>query len=142
MSIRLRLTLLYSAILALTLIVFAALLYVTVRQVTMSTVKDTLKADSARVQANTLEVVANGFVVRTDKFTAKTTYFQLRDRQGKVSGASKDAYGRQAPMGNAGMATLESGRPAFETVSLPESQERLLVYSVPFQPHGERIGVL
>ncbi|MBA2364112.1 MAG: HAMP domain-containing histidine kinase [Chloroflexia bacterium] len=142
MSIRLRLTLLYSAIVALTLIVFAALLYVTVRQVTMSTVKDTLKADSARVQANTLEVVANGFVVRTDKFTAKTTYFQLRDREGQISGASKDAYGQHAPMGNAGMATLESGKPAFEVVSLPDSQERLLVYSVPFRPNGETIGVL
>ncbi len=142
MSIRLRLTLLYSAILALTLLVFAVLLYFTVHQVTMATVKDTLKADSGRVQANTLEVVTNGFVVRTDKFSARTTYFQLRDREGKVSGASKDAYGRQAPMGNTGKATLRSGKPAFEMVSLPDSEERLLVYSVPFRPNGETIGVL
>ena len=42
MSIRLRLTLLYSAILALTLIVLGVVLYVTVSRVTLNTLQKTL----------------------------------------------------------------------------------------------------
>lgn len=49
MSIRLRLTVLYSAILAATLIVFSVALYFTVLQVTESAIKEALQAEAKRL---------------------------------------------------------------------------------------------
>src|SRR2546426_3214535 len=49
MSIRLRLTLLYSAILALTLVLVGAALYGVVYQVTLNAAGDTLKAEASNI---------------------------------------------------------------------------------------------
>jgi two-component system OmpR family sensor kinase len=85
MSIRLRLTLLYSAIVALTLVLFSSLLYVTLDRVMLSNVEQTLHDETQRLLINARERSGLlGLVIEfpASKVTAPTTYVQLREVNG------------------------------------------------------------
>ena len=84
MSFRLRLTVLNSAILALTLIVFSVALYVTVSRVTFGILEDTLTGEAQRLtdQAR-FELHAIDYPAR--KLAAPETYVQTRYLNGTIA---------------------------------------------------------
>src|SRR5919202_4576054 len=79
MSIRLRLTLLYSVILALTLILFGVALYNVVAQVTLNAAGDTLKAEASIVAA-----ALRPFAPSPPPLTLTGTFIQIRRLDGDV----------------------------------------------------------
>jgi len=110
MSIRLRLTVLYSAILALTLIAFSVALYITVSRVTYGVLEDTLAneakrlADPARMQLGHIEYPAR-------KFAAPETYVQTRGPDGAIAD-------RTANLGDASLPLADAGLRAFQFFQL------------------------
>src|SRR5687767_13742629 len=81
MSIRLRLTLLYSAILALTLIAFSAVLYVTLAQEMRTLVRERLE-DEAKVLTTEPEFRLNLIVFPGSKFTPRGAFVQTLSLDG------------------------------------------------------------
>src|SRR5919198_3563692 len=79
MSIRLRLTLLYSAILALTLILFGVALYNVVYRVTLQAAGDTLKAETANLAA-----ALRPFAPSPPPLTLTDIFIQIRRLDGDV----------------------------------------------------------
>src|SRR2546423_11774630 len=79
MSIRLRLTLLYSAILALTLILFGVALYNVVAQVTFKAAQDMLTAETANLAA-----ALRPFAPSPPPLTLRDIFIQIRRLDGDV----------------------------------------------------------
>jgi signal transduction histidine kinase len=128
MSIRLRLTLLYSAILALILIVFSATLYVVQSRATLDAIKTTL-ARQAEEYASTerrLLAPAGGapFVV-----PARRRWTQIRNADGAISARTADLGDTTLPLSEAGLRATQSGSAWVETA--PVEDEPLLIYSQP-----------
>src|ERR671938_105865 len=106
MSIRLRLTLLYSAILALTLILFGAALYNVVAQVTFKEARDTLIAETA-----TLAAALRPYPVAPSPPLALTdTFIQIRRLDGDVVLQSSNLQGI-LPLDPSVLAQMQVGAP-------------------------------
>ncbi len=142
MSIRLRLTLLYSTILALTLVVFGTLLYLTVRELILGAVYDSLKAESARVIQRASLDSFGALVWPTDTFATKETFFQLRDREGEVVVATRNLYGREIPLASGGRTVLAGGDPVADIIPAPEGADRWMVHNTPIEMQGQYLGIL
>lgn len=142
MSIRLRLTLLYSTILALTLMLFGTLLYLTVRELILGGVYDSLKVESARVIERADLDPFGTLVWPTDTFATKETFFQLRDRKGEVVVATRNLYGREIPLAPGGRSVLAGGDPAADIIAAPEGADRWMVHNTPIEMQGEYLGIL
>ena len=139
MSIRLRLTVLYSAILALTLIAFSVALYITVSRVTYSVLEDTLAneakrlADPARMQLGHIEYPAR-------KFAAPETYVQTRGSDGTIADRTANLGDASLPLADAGLRACQGGQTWVEIV--PTDHGRLLVYSNPVYTRGHLAGIV
>ncbi len=144
MSIRLRLTLLYSAILALTLLVFGTAIYVSVSRVTAYAVKDSLKAELGRAKKNVFyNPYTRQYFLSPDDFATKTTYFQFRTTDGGVRSHMGDGVlGEATSLGDAGLWTLRTGMPRFETVRPQGADTRFGVWSEPITIAGKTVGIL
>lgn len=129
MSIRLRLTLLYSAILAITLISFSTLLYVTQSQQTFDTIKGSLTRQ------------AQEFIVRERRFprhseesgstaTLPGRWLQTRSSDGTIIGRTFDLSDTALPLSPAGLDAVKAGVSWSETAQVQD--EPLLIYSQPF----------
>ena len=84
MSIRLRLTLLYSGLLALTLIVLGVVLIVTISRVTFSTIESALAAEAQsliRAQSGSISITS---ATITRRIAAPETYVQARGPDGAI----------------------------------------------------------
>ncbi len=139
MSIRLRLTLLYSAIVALTLLAFSALLYVLLPGVTTQAVKDRLATDAARIiQARQPQY--GQIVLPVSRFAAPETYAQTLTLEGKVGARTQnlEEEGATLPLSQEGMEAVQAGKPWTESAVV--QGQRLLVYSKPVR-FGEVRGV-
>ena len=128
MSIRLRLTLLYSAILALTLMVFSTTLYLIQSKVTYEEI------------TNNLARQAQGFAVvgRRPPLPPGGTpglsplpgrWAQLRGPDGTVIGQSADLADTTLPLSDAGLRAVQGGNPWVEAAQVQD--EPLLIYSLP-----------
>src|SRR5690349_13128592 len=110
MSVRLRLTLLYSAILALTLIVFSASLYITVSRTTFGLLEETLAdeakrlADPARFQLYSIDYPAK-------KLAAPETYVQTRGFDGHVADRTANLGDATLPLNDDGLHACQGGEP-------------------------------
>ena len=134
MSIRLRLTLLYSAILAITLIAFSATLYFAQSRLTLDAIRATL-ARQAEGYAN----LERRFPRRPDDrrpdessnltLTLPGRWTQTRNPDGTLAARSADLSDTALPLGDAGLKTVQSGATWFETTRLDD--EPLLIYSQP-----------
>lgn len=126
MSIRLRLTLLYLAILAITLITFSAALYVIQSQAMLETTKTTL-ARQAQEYAN----LARRFPPRPDlpplPATIPGRWTQIRNLDGTVIRRTADLGETTLPLSEAGLRALQSGIPWNETAIVDD--DPLLIYS-------------
>ena len=125
MSIRLRLTLLYIGILALTLIAFSVGLYVIQSQATLEATKTTL--------ARQAQEIANGarrFAPRSDS-TLPTIlpgrWTQTRSLDGAVLRRTADLSDTTLPLSEAGLRAVQAGAPWVEEAQVED--DPLLIYS-------------
>ncbi|MDQ3856002.1 MAG: HAMP domain-containing histidine kinase [Chloroflexota bacterium] len=145
MSIRLRLTLLYSCIVALTLILFSGVVYMTVSRVTMDTEKGVLRDEATRILSSGNLVGADTIVYPANKLAGRDTLVQFRQRDGRVIARTANLAGSRAelPMPRTPYHSVLAGRTSMEVVEIGEGQ-RLLLYSRPATFGGlpVAIGVL
>ncbi|MEW5717274.1 MAG: HAMP domain-containing sensor histidine kinase [Chloroflexota bacterium] len=125
MSIRLRLTLLYIGILALTLIAFSVGLYVIQSQATLEATKTTL--------ARQAQEIANGlrrFAPRPDASMPTTMpgrWTQIRSLDGTVLRRTADLGDTTLPLSEAGLRAVQAGTPWVEAAVVDD--DPLLIYS-------------
>lgn len=141
MSIRLRLTLLYSAIVALTLILFGLVLYVLVARFSLRWQEQAL-AETAT------QILTQGefrlTVIRTPegKIAVPQTFVQTRDLSGQVVSRSINLNGYDLPISEKGFAALRTGEANGWLEIVRTESGRLLVYSRPVIANGQVIGIL
>jgi len=135
MSIRLRLTLLYSAILAITLIAFSAILYITQAQVTYNDLKASLARQAAPL------VNDNGprrLLEHPDQLPPPGNFpgrwAQILNLDGSVIAHTSDLSDTLLPLSAAGLPAVQNGTEWFETAQV-EGQP-LLIYSAPVTTQG------
>jgi signal transduction histidine kinase len=142
MSVRLRLTLLYSVILALTLLAFSTVVYVTVRWSTYETLKGSLRADAERVVGIRKWVSLHEFQLPTEQFATKNTFFQVRGLDGRVVNRTANLYDRDIPMGDKARSAALYGASGPEFVQAPDGDGRWLVYNRDITVNNVRVGLL
>jgi signal transduction histidine kinase len=139
MSIRLRLTLLYSGILALTLVAFSVSLYFTAARVTRTAVEETLVNEAQRLIASRdFQIDHIGYYAA--RIAAPQTYIQTMWLNGQVADRSNNLGDFVLPLSDAGRQTCEQGKPWTETV--PTDDGRLLVYSRPVWHQSQVDGIV
>ena len=143
MSIRLRLTLTYSVILALTLISFSTFLYVTQSHATYNNIKTDLVRQAAGASnsggrpPNLQQAPPSSGSFRPTlplntslpSGTLPGRYTQVRSLDGTIIGQTLDLSGASLPLSDRGLAVIHNGQDLFETAQVQE--QPLLVYSRP-----------
>lgn len=159
MSIRLRLTLLYSAILASTLLVFGVALYSIQAQDTFSSLKDDLRESSSRLSDSMMRL---DFVrppqdaVPSEpppprpfgEFSSEQAFQSLREREiVRILDADgslvASPFGREddaLPLSDEGLAALQDGREWYEVATVAD--ETMLIYSRPILRDGETSSIV
>jgi two-component system OmpR family sensor kinase len=148
MSIRLRLTLLYSAILALTLIVFSGILYTIQSQYTLSIIRNDLLAGANRIVPM---LFFGGHAWDRAPFPRMDQRLELRDvgtrdtvRLLDVDGVSLDVpineESEDLALSQGGLERLQSGHAWIEIARGEEG--RVLTYSVPVEYEGEIVAIV
>src|SRR5919109_5672743 len=115
MSVRLRLTLLYSAILALTLIAFSIALYVTLSRVTFGILEDTL-ADEAKRLADPTRFQLYSIDAPAKKLAAPETYVQTRGFDGHIADRTANLGDASLPLAEDGLRACQGGQAWTEIV--------------------------
>jgi signal transduction histidine kinase len=139
MSVRLRLTLLYSVLLALTLIAFSVALYVTVSRVTFGILEDTLAAEAKRLaDPNRFQLYAIDYPAK--RLAAPETYVQTRGFDGHIADRTANLGDASLPLAEDGLRACQGGQPWTEIV--PTDHGRLLVYSKPVYSWGKGAGIV
>jgi two-component system OmpR family sensor kinase len=146
MSIRLRLTLFYSVILALTLTGFGAMLYGTQAR-SMRGADERMLAETARRLAGFWQAAGRPFddhqfedrpfrpmpprdaAGPNREFGFRAVYIQILNLDGQVINQSENLDEAVLPLSSAGLEAVQSGRPWVETASV--EGERLLIHSEP-----------
>ncbi|MEJ7652224.1 MAG: HAMP domain-containing protein [Chloroflexia bacterium] len=137
MSIRLRLTILYSAIVALTLIAFSIMLYVVVSRVAMNTEQQVLKDEATRITSTVDVANFPRISYPAARLAARETLVQFRQRDGSVTGKTDNLaqLTMELPLSQSAMADVFAHGSRMDFVSMQDGQ-RLLVYSKPAKVQG------
>ena len=143
MSIRLRLTLLYSAIVALTIFTFSSILYVTQSRAAFDSIRSdlarqaTFLANAGERRPGLPEEWLNRILPPASQVQGEVAirilpgrWTQTLSADGAVIGQSLDLSGISLPLSRAGLRTVQSGDGWFERVEVDE--EPLLIYSLPY----------
>ncbi|WP_025745646.1 sensor histidine kinase [Kallotenue papyrolyticum] len=153
MSIRLRLTLLYSSILALTLIIFSVTLYMTLERATLGFVQDTLAAEAERLldrqvitsqffSFNNREYRIDTITLPNTKFATPETFVQTITPQGRplyqTYNLMREAL--ELPLSERGRAVIQRGQSWSESIDI--QGEQLLVYTRPVLVNDQVIGAV
>jgi two-component system OmpR family sensor kinase len=140
MSIRLRLTLLYSGLLALTLIILGVVLVATISRVTLGTIENALKEE-----ARTL-IYSRSFRPDLDHdspaprpIAAPTTYLQARGPDGTILSRTSNLGNFELPIDNNRLAA-QNGEAWTEVVSTDNG--RLFILNQPIVIRGQFAGVV
>lgn len=154
MSIRLRLTLLYTAILAVALIAFSVALYVTQSQITLDIAKNTL-AQQAELFGRRPKPPPDGNNSSNSNPPSSTTpsgsepapnpnlpgrWTQLRDLNGAVVASTADLSDITLPLSDSGLKTVQGGAPLYEIAQV--EKEPLLIYTQPILHDGKVTGIV
>ncbi len=139
MSIRLRLTLLYSGILALTLIVLGVVLMVSVTQADLRTVETTLHEDAERT-ISSRGFRLDGFGYDPRRIAEPDTYMQTVDSTGAVLARTANLGSFQLPLDANDLSTASNGQ-AWTSI-VPTDNGRLMVYNQPIAVRGQFSGVI
>jgi two-component system OmpR family sensor kinase len=140
LPIKMRLTLLYSAILALTLVAFGVALYATTARVTRGVVEDTL-TDEAQRLIDGKRIGPNGLSLPVGRFGAPETYVQVRRLDGPVVDRTANLADVELPLGEAGWRAVASGR-AWTEEARVDGGTRLLIHTVPITLGERSVAVL
>ena len=149
MSIRLRLTLLYSAILALTLVAFSVMVYGIQSQSTLNAQKQLLVGRAQRFsEGRQIQLRGEGRPFPPDRndvptrtLTAPDTYMvQVRSLDGEVIEHPANLSEVALPFSDAGLQAVRNGEPWVEIASV--ENERWLVYSAPVVIQGQLTEVV
>ena len=137
MSIRLRLTLLYSAILAFTLLGLGVVLVVSVSQVTLNTLEDNLREDAKRL------IYSREFDLGRPRYDPRRialpdTYLQTRTRDGQIVARSTNLGDFELPID---LTQLTANGSAWTDIAVTDNG-RLFVFNYPVVVRGELIGVV
>ncbi len=144
MSIRLRLTLLYCVILALTLIVFSATLYFTQDQVTLGDIKSNLVHQADGLANNPRHFpggpgepppIAPSTQPLTGTVTLPGRWAQIRNLDGTIAAQTPDLSGTTLPLSDAGLSAVKNGTGWFEAAQVQD--QPLLIYSEPNRVQGQ-----
>jgi two-component system OmpR family sensor kinase len=139
MSIRLRLTLLYTTIVALTLAVFATAVYTLTARVTLDATQQTLIADAQRLADRPLFDPAH--VDGPERgVAAAPTYIQIRYPDGALAAKTANLGANEFPISDAALQTCRQGESWLEQTSTENG--RLLVYNRPVIIHGQYVGIV
>lgn len=153
MSLRIRLSLLFSTILVVTMLVFGAAVYAYVEHTTRVTLESEL-ADEARLllASNTrlqqitnvtnvtdvedVPVESNSLITRIEEFSERCSLTNILHRlRGMMSS------GRVLPLSDAGLTALQQGQPWSEISTVDVAQGAHLVYSQPIVRNSHLVGV-
>jgi len=139
MSIRLRLTLLYSAILALTLVVAGTALYVAFGQLTMDVSQDAL-ADEAKQLLDSKDFKLDKLEPPRGRLTTTRTFVQTRDTRGRVVDSSESLDGFVLPLSEAEIDRALRGD--VFTTTADTNAGRIRIYTKRVTDRNEPIGIL
>lgn len=158
MSIRLRFTLLYSSILALTLVIFGVALYTIQSHNTLNALKQDLSVsgeDLARVTLWTY-LHPSHFVqgpdrpppIQADQLSGEQVFRDSRERQyvrvldanGQILASPFGANEDPLPINAAGLKALQSQKIWWQTAT--PSKERLLIYNYPVSADGQLLFII
>jgi signal transduction histidine kinase len=139
MSIRLRLTLLYSAILALTLLGLGVVLVVSVSQITLSTLEDRLREDAKRlIYSREFRLDRLGYDSR--RIAVPDTYIQTIDPTGTIMARTTNLGDFQLPIDGDDLQAAINGE-SWTDIAVTENG-RLFVFNQPIVLRGQFIGVM
>jgi len=150
-SIRLRLTLLYTAILTLTVIAFSVFIYATQEQSAFAGIKANLERQADFFVNGGNRPEPQPFAPHGEPSNAPTRpdlpsgtlpgrWTQTRSLAGEVTGQTLDLSGTTLPLSDAGLAAVQGGAKWFETVIVQD--EPLLVYSQRFNRTDSTTGIV
>ncbi len=139
MSIRLRLTLLYSGILALTLLALGLTVYWIQARTTLRVLEDAM-ADEARRLLASPQFRPEAIDSPARKLAAPETYVQTRGLDGRILDRTANLGDAALPLSPEGLAAIQQGRAWMEVAEMENG--RLLVYSHPIQRGGRILGAL
>lgn len=157
MTIRLRLTLVYSAILMLTLLVFGVLLYTIQSQGTLNKLKQDLRASSIKFnQTLTAQPIPiqpeagsqNPPPSTFNQFSDEEAFRTVREREilrilDENGNLIASPFGQQEdalPLSDSALAVLQQNSDVFETSEV--SGEQMLIYSRPITQNGELVYII
>ncbi len=126
MSIRLRLTLLFSAILALTLIISSVILYISISRLTFNVREDAL-ADQAEVITSSSEFALDRVLFPTGNITTPRTFVQTLNERGQVVYSSENLGDFSLPLSTQGYNAVMQGQNWTEPAETDAG--RILIYS-------------
>jgi signal transduction histidine kinase len=146
MSLRLRLSLLYSAILALTLIVFGMGVYFALSQITYQNLKSTLASEAKDEAERVLQYSNNNGILRFPprgvnwKYRTDVPYMQLCEPDGRVVDHIGNGVATEPLLPQT---QLDAENSTSFVTPMPTNDGRLLVYSYPIiAKDGQPIGIV
>jgi len=137
-TLRLRLTLLYTAILAVALLVFGASLYLIQLQNTLDISKTTLARQVDLFVHGPGRGGEDNHGPRDGYLPGRWT--QIRNYSGQITAYTPDLSGTPLPLSAAGLKAVQNGGSWFEIAQV--DNEPLLIYSVPIQMQGGTNGIV
>lgn len=141
MSIRLRLTLLFSAILALTLFVSGAILYISVSRLTYNVREDAL-VEQAQTIISASEFQLDQVRVPEGRITTPRTFVQTLDPSGTIVDRTDNLLDVTIPLSDEGLRALRRGDDWTESAETDAG--RMLVFNQPIRDSDTRaiIGII
>jgi len=138
-SIRLRLTLLYSGILTLTLLALGAVLMVSVSQINLRTLEDNLREDAKRlIYSREFRLDRLGYDGR--RIAVPDTYLQTIDATGAIIARTANLGDFELPIDDDDLRNASNGA-SWTDIAVTENG-RLFVFNYPVLMRGELIGVV
>lgn len=137
MSLRLRLTLLYTTILAVTLASFSAALYVIQAQVTLDALHASLVRSADYLAARP---GPGGPLGTPGVYNTTELYLQTRSLDGRLAARSDNLAGAELPLSAGDLGAVAAGGQTHHQTSL--LGDELLVHNRPLESRGQIVGVL
>jgi two-component system OmpR family sensor kinase len=138
-SLRLRLTLFYSGILLLTLIALGVILMVSISQINLRTLENTLREDAQRlIYSRDFDLDRPGYGPR--QIAMPDTYLQTRSADGQIVAHSTNLDNYQLPIDLPRLAAATDGQGWTDIATTANG--RLFVFNLPVVVRGQLIGVV
>ena len=144
LSIRLKLTIWYSLMLGVTVLVFASFVYVTLARNLAAEIDRSIADRSAEVNRSVrLEPSLGGLQItlpRPNVYAAADIFVQISTLDGQVVATSDNLEREQLPVDEIDLAAARSGRAHYDTIEI--AGERLRVLDSPLFVAGQPVGLL